>query len=288
VPFATGGNLDITARVMAKEMESVLGQPLIIDNRVGAGGVVGAGFVAKAPPDGYTFMINGLGPIVIASIVQKDLPYDPQKELGPLSLVFESPIYISARTGTGLNSLKDLVASAKANPGKLTVSHPSTAGGAHLGIELFKQEAGIDIQAVGYKGEAPAVVDFIGGRLDLTTANIAVIGPHIKSGAAKILVQLGATRAPSLPDVPTAAESGFPGAVTSVWAGMNVPAGTPAEVVGRLNAAVVAAVKSSSVQQNLANFGQVPIGSGIEAYAEFLRRERAKWTPIVTKLDLRS
>jgi tripartite-type tricarboxylate transporter receptor subunit TctC len=287
LPFPPGGLADATVRAIAPEMEKPLGQPLIIDNRPGGNGAIGVAAIARAAPDGYTAGFTNLGAIVILPAVQKNLPYDASKDLAPVGLVFETPLVWAVKTSSPIRTLKDLVAHAKANPGKLSFGLSGAGGTPHLIVELLKDEAGIDVLPVPYKGEAPAFTDFLGGRIDVSTAGYGNLEPHLKSGAVRIIAQLGPERSPLYPDIPTARESGFPRVAGVAWLGFNAPAATPRESVAKLSQALATAVRTPVVRERLARQYTVPVGSTPEQYGQFLREENARWTPILKRLDLK-
>jgi tripartite-type tricarboxylate transporter receptor subunit TctC len=287
MPIVPGGGTDTTVRAIAQEMEKVLGQPVVIDNRGGGSGSVGVGAVAKATPDGYTIGMGYPAPLVMLPMMQKDLPYDPWKELTPVGLLFHAVFYASARANSGFSSLKDVIAAARANPGKVSFGHGSVGSIPYLAVELLKQEAGVDILQVGYKGDPGAVVDFLGGRVDLVSSNISLLGGQVKDGSVRILFQFGEKRSQHFPNVPTVGESGFPKVSATTWVGLVAPAGTPASAIARLNEATVVAVNAASSRERFNQFGLDGASSTPQWFGEFLRGERSKWEPIVRRLDLK-
>ncbi len=287
VPTAPGAVVDTVARAVAQETEKSLGQPAIIENRAGGGGAVGVGAVAKAAPDGYSLVLGFPSSMVTLPMMQKDLPYDPWKELAPVSLLFQAPFYLSTRSGSGFNSLKDVIDAARAKPGQVTVGHGAIGGVPHLAVELLRQAAGVEFNQVFYKGDAGLVADFLGGRLDLVSANVAAFSSQVKDGSVKMLFQFGERRSQSLPTVPTIAEQGYPKVVGVSWVGASVPAGTPPAVVNRLSEAIATAIASAPVRERLSQFGLDGVGSTAQAYGEFLRGEQDKWGPIIKRLNLK-
>jgi len=287
VPYAPGGVTDVYGRMTAHEMEKTLGHSIVVENRAGGGGALGTGLAAKAVPDGYTVVVASAGPLIILPTLQKDLSYDPYKELIPIGQVFDSTLLLSVRTDSKIGTLRELVEAAKARPGKLTYSHPGTGSQTQLYVELFKSVAGIDLTSVPYKGELPAFTDFIAGRIDVTTGSYGTVLPYVKNGTVKVLAQFGDTRSPVLPDVPTAKEAGFPGAAAGAWLGMNAPTGTPAAAIGKLSEALVSAMKNREIREKLNETAYTAVGSTPEAYGEFLKAEQAKWVPLLRKLDLK-
>lgn len=288
VPFAAGGLTDVVIRLMAPEMEKGLGQPAIIENRPGGGSAAGISYVAKAPPDGYISGFISAGAMVIQPVIQKDFPYDPVKDLAPVGLVFQAPLIWSVKADSPWKSVRGLVAYAKANPGKLTFGTNGAGDLPHLLIELLKDEAGINIVPVHYKGEAPAFQDFLGGRIDVTTAGYGTLEQYLKSGSVRTIAQLGDTRSSLYPDLPTAKEQGFANVVGTGWLGMVAPAGTPKDALNKLSDSLGRAARSQAVRDKLATQYAVPVGSTPEAFAEFVQQQRARLTPILKRLDIKT
>lgn len=286
VPIVPGGGTDTTVRAVAMEMEKVLGQPIVVENRGGGNGGVGVGAVAKSAPDGYTIGMGYPAPLVMLPILQKDLPYDPWKELTPVGLLFHAVFYASARAGSPYNSLKDVIDASRAKPGSVSFGHGSVGSVPYLAVELLKQDAGIDILQVGYKGDPGAVLDFLGGRVDLVSSNISLLSSQVKDGSVRILFQFGPQRSQHFPNIPTVGELGYPKVTATTWVGLSAPAGTPANVVARLNEATVAAVKAASVRDRFNQFGLDGASSTPQWFGDFLRAERDKWEPIIRRLNL--
>jgi tripartite-type tricarboxylate transporter receptor subunit TctC len=286
IPFAPGGGSDRVIRLVGAEVEKALGQPMVPEYKPGAVGALGTAYAAKLPPDGHAVLFAPAGVITVLPSIDKDLPYDPTRDLAPVTLVYSSEIPISVRAELPINSLKDLVAQAKANPGKLTYGHSGNFGMPHIAMELLKQATGVDILAVPYKSEAPAMTGFLGKETDLSTVTFASLGPHVKEGKIRILAQLGPTRAPQMPDVPTAIEAGFPGIVISSWIGAFVPAGTPAAIIQRLNSAMVAALQLPAVRDGIIALSFTPVGNRPEQFAETIRSESAALKKVVAEQRL--
>lgn len=287
VPTAPGAVVDTTLRALVQEMEKTLGQPGVVENRAGGGGAVGVGAAAKSAPDGYTVVLGFPSSMVTLPMLQKDLPYDPWRELAPVSLLFNAPFYLSTRANSSFKSLKDLIDAAKARPGQVTIGHGAIGGVPHLAVELLREVAGVEFNQVFYKGDAGAVVDFLGGRLDLVSANAAAFQSQLKDGSVRMLFQFGERRSQSLPNVPTASEQGYPKVVGASWVGVSAPTGTPGAAINRLSEAIAAAVAAGPVRERLAQFGLDGAGSTAAAYGEFLRGEQEKWGPIVKRLNLK-
>ncbi|HEX2565743.1 MAG TPA: tripartite tricarboxylate transporter substrate binding protein [Burkholderiales bacterium] len=287
VPFPPGGPSDIFARGLAQGMTAPLGQPVVVENVGGQGGVIGVDRAVKSAPDGYTIGFNSGSTLAIAPYSFAKLPYDVKKDFALITVVVRVPEVLAVHPSLPVKSLAELVAYAKANPGK--VNFGSAGGGSitHLAGELLKAEAKIDIVHVPYKGAAPAVNDLLGGQVQMGIFDVPILLGHIRSGRLKALAITSATRAPSLPDVATTAELGYPNVTSDNWYGLVVPAATPAEVQHRLNAAAVAALKSPAVIEQFAKVGGVASPGTQEDYAKFLAVEQAKWSKIVTAIGFK-
>ncbi len=276
VNFPAGGPADIFGRAIAARLGPALGQQVVVDNRGGAGGVIGTDAVAKAAPDGYTLLVSPAGSLAIAAGITK-LPYDNLKDLAPITLLVNVPEILVAIPSLGIKTLPDLIAQAKASPGKFRFASTGNAGMPHLAGELLKREAGIDIVHVPYKGAAPAVNDLLGGHVDIMFADIPVLLPHIQSGKLNALAIGSERRAPSTPSVPTTAELRLPGVLANNWYGLLAPGGTPRSIINKLNQVTVAALKSAELQAQLGNQGAIPVGNSPEEFAAFLRNETNRW-----------
>jgi tripartite-type tricarboxylate transporter receptor subunit TctC len=281
VPFSAGGTTDILARVVGLHVGQTRGQPVIVDNRAGAGGNIGTQAVARASADGYTLLMGTVGTHAINQSLYKKLPFDPIKDFAPLSRVAMVPNLLVANPAQPYKNVKELIAYAKANPGKVNFASSGSGTSIHLSGELFKQMTGIDMQHVPYKGSAPAVADLIGGQTAIMFDNMPSVMPHVKAGKLRALAVTTARRSPALPDVPTIAESGVPGYDTSSWFGLLAPAGTPADVVARLNAAIAKALADPDVKTKLAEQGAEPHPEKPEQFAAFIASETAKWGKVV-------
>jgi tripartite-type tricarboxylate transporter receptor subunit TctC len=281
VPFPPGGPNDIIARVIGQKMSDLLGQPVVIDNRGGAGGVVGTDAVAKSAPDGYTIAIASAGAIAISASLADKVPYDSTKDLTAITLVASVPELLVVPAAVPVTSLKDLIALAKAKPGQLNFASTGPGSMPHLAGELFKISAGIDVVHVPYRGAAPAVSDLLGGQVQMMFADIPILLPHVRSGALKALGMASRTRAPTLPDLATFAEQGLPQIDAENWYGMVGPAGMPQAVTAKLNAAAVEAMKSPDVKEKLASQGAILVGNKPEEFAAYVRSEIEKWRKVV-------
>ncbi|MFZ5691132.1 MAG: Bug family tripartite tricarboxylate transporter substrate binding protein [Pseudomonadota bacterium] len=277
VPFPAGGPNDIIARVVGAKMSELLGQPVVIDNRSGAGGVLGTDAVAKAEPDGHTIAITSAGALAISKSLQQKLPYDTLKDLKPVTLVAKVPELLVVATDVPASSMKELLALAKAKPGSLNFASTGPGSMPHLAGELFKSAAGIDIVHVPYKGAAPAVNDIIGNQVHMVFLDIPVLLPQVKAGKVKPIAIGSAERASSLPDVPTTAETGLPQILAENWYGMVAPAATPPAVIAKLHKATADALKSAEVKDKLAPQGAILVGNTPEEFATYIQSEIGKW-----------
>jgi len=287
VPFAPGGGTDLVARTMGITMGQELGQPVIIDNKPGAGTIIGTDAVAKAPPDGYTMVMATVAHVVNPSI-QSKLPYNYEKAFAPVMLVGVSPNVLVVRAESPLKSVKDLIDAAKANPGKLSFASQGAGTSAHLAGELFKNLTKTNITHIPYRGAGPAITDLLGGQVDVMFATAAAVGTFIESGKLRPLAVTTATRSvtPSLAKVPTVAESGVPGYVADSWYGLYVPAGTPPDVIAKLNAAAKKAVQTDSFRKRVEGEGLV-INAGSPAdFDRYAKGEEARWRKVVKENNI--
>lgn len=282
VPFAPGGQPDVVARALAEPLSKSLGQPVIVENRPGAGGNIAADAVAKAAPDGYTLLMGTNGPLAVSPAIYKDLPYDPLKDLAPITLVGTSPNLIAVNPGLAVTTLKGLVDKAKVEPGKLNFSSVGKGSISQLSMELLNSVAGIDTVHIPYNGGAPAVAALIAGDVQILSLNPTALIPQVAAGKARVVAQTSAKRSPLIPDVPTVAESGYPGFEADVWMAVMAPAKTPPEAIARLNAELVKVIRSPELRETLWNRQWIdPVGSRPEEVTAVLQREAAKWARVV-------
>lgn len=281
VPFPAGGPADIFGRAVGQKMQEVLGQPVILDNRTGAGGVTGIDAVAKAEPDGYTIGIGSAGPLAISASLLKVVPFDSTKDLAPIALFVRVPEIAVVAANVPAKTSAEFVALAKASPGKLNFASTGTGGTTHLAAELYKIKAGINIVHVPYRGAAPAVTDMLGNQVQLLFADIPVLLEHVKAGTLKAIGTASMTRAPALPDLPTFEEQGVPGVLADNWYGLVAPPKTPPAIIARLNKAVNDAVKAADVKQRLEPQGAIMAGGTPEDFGRHLVDERKKWADII-------
>jgi tripartite-type tricarboxylate transporter receptor subunit TctC len=281
VPFTAGGTTDILARTVGQKLSESLRQPVIVENRPGAGGNIGADVVAKAKPDGYTILMGTIGTQAINASLYSKMPYDAARDFAPITLVAIVPNVLIVHPSVPAKNVAELIALAKAKPGTLNFASSSTGGSPHLSGEMFKQMTGVDIVHVPYKGSAPAITDLLGGQVNLMFDNLPSGLPHVKAGKLRALGVTSARRSPAVPDIPTIAESGVPGYEVDSWFGILAPAGTPPEIVNKLNAEIVRILKLPDVNERLAEQGAQPVGDTPQQFAEHIRRETAKWAKVV-------
>jgi len=279
VPFAPGGNTDIIARIVAPDMSKVLGQQIIIDNRGGAGSMIGTDAAAKSPPDGYTLLMVSAAHVINPAMV-KSLPFDPVRSFAAISMVADVPSALVVHPSLPVRTVKDLIALAKANPGRLNYSSAGRGSIGHLSAELLGSMANIKMTHVPYKGAGPAVVDAMAGHVDLLISSMPAVIGFSRSGKLRMIAQGGEKRSSAAPDVPTMIEAGVPGFVVSAGFGLFAPAGTPRPAIDRVLAALKSALADSAVRKNLSSQGAGPVGSTPEEYAAFTKSEIDKWIKV--------
>jgi len=280
VPFAPGGSTDLVARILAQRMSETLGQPVVVDNRGGAGGVIGAELAARAPADGYTIVLGSPGPLTINPNLQR-VPYDTLRDFSPITLATISPFTLVLHPSVPAQSVKELVALAKAKPGQLNYGSAGNGSVGHFSTEQFKALAGVDLVHVPYKGAGPAVTDLIGGRLQLMFENLPTILPHVRAGRLRMLAVGTKARSALAPEYATIHESGVPGYESSTAFGVLAPARTPAPVVGRLNQEIVKILHSADIKERMAAQGLEAVGGTPQQYSQHLKEELAKYGRIV-------
>ena len=286
VPTVAAGTVDLVTRVLANDLTARLGNKFFIENRSGAGNTIGSKDVAEASADGYTLLMSSASGQVISPLIYKDPGYDPLKSFAPIAPFAEGSVILVVNPALPFHSVADLVAYAKANPGKLSYGSAGTGTVPHLVAELFKSVTGTSMVHVPYRGGALSIQDVIGGHLQLTFEASSPLLPHIASGQLRALAVLSAKRIPELPDVPTIGEAGYPTVVTSSWTGLFAPAGTDAAIIGRLNGAINAGLQTAAVKDALARLGNVPKGGTPQDLTDLMVAEIKKWTPIVKALNL--
>jgi tripartite-type tricarboxylate transporter receptor subunit TctC len=281
-PFAPGGGNDVISRTIAARLTETLRQQVIVENRAGANGIVGTEVAARAAPDGYTIVLIPSGHTVNASLYRK-LPYDSIRDFTPITLVGSSPLLLVVHPTLPVKSVKELIAFAKARPGQLTYASAGIGSSGHLAAALFDTLTGTKMVHVPYKGNSLALSDLIGGQVFLNFATTASVMPHIKSGRLRALATTGATRAPTLPDLPTVAEAGVPGYETGLWYAFVGPAGIPSQVVQRLNAEITAAIRTPEVRDRLAASGIDPRPSTPEELARLIAADIKRWATVIAR-----
>jgi len=287
VPLSPGGSADAMCRLLANGLTKVLGKTVIVDNRPGSGGITGLAEVARATPDGYTLGYSLAGALTVAPHLVKKMPFDPLKDLAPLSQVVAVPEIVVAHPKLGVKSLQQLIAYAKARPGKLNFGSAGNATIPHLGGELLKREAQIDMVHVPYKGSGPALNDLLAGQVEVMVSDVTLVRSHIESGRLVGLAVAGPSRIPELPGVPTTTEQGLPGMLLSNWHGMVAPAGTPPAVLALLHKVIQQAMALPEVKARVDLEGADAVASTPAEFAAFLRRESASWDGLVKSLGIR-
>jgi tripartite-type tricarboxylate transporter receptor subunit TctC len=287
VPFPPGGNADILARAVAGVLVDSWKQQLIIDNRAGAGGGIGTEIVAKAPPDGYTILLGTIGSISINPSIYKNLPYDPMRDLAPISLISFNPLMVLTHPSVPARNIKDLVALSKKNTKALTYGSGGNGTSTNLAVELFKSMSGASITHIPYRGAPLAATALISGEIALMFDNLAPSLPHVRSGRVRPLAVTSSTRSPVLPELPTVQESGIAGYEVTGWYGILAPAGTPADIVSKINRDVVAALKTKSVTTRLQGDGAEGVGSTPDEFARHIKEETSKWSEVVRKIGVK-
>jgi tripartite-type tricarboxylate transporter receptor subunit TctC len=286
VPFGAGGGTDNLARIIEPLVSKALGQPLVIENRPGGGSSIGMDQVAKAAADGYTLVMTDTSIAVNPSL--KPLPYDTINDFVAVSLLATAPVILVAHPSVPTKTLGEFVALAKARPGELNYASGGIGSSTHLGGELLKFVAGIDVKHVPYKGTGPAMNDLIGGHVQVMFSGISSARPHMDAGTLRALAVTGDARNAAVPDVPTFAEGGLPGVTASTYWGVLAPKGTPQEIVDRLSAEFAKAVRDGEVMKRIADLGYLPIGGGPSDYAENIKSEIAKWAPVVKAANIKA
>ena len=287
VPFSAGGPTDITVRQVAPRLTELLGQPIVVDNRAGATGIIGAEMVAKSPPDGYTLLMGTASVVAINMVTYSKLPYDTLRDFQPLTPIMTTTTILVVHPSVPVKSLKELVAIAKSRPGEVTLGSAGTGGTLHLPIEMLMKSAAIKVTHVPYKGAAPAVVDVVGGQLTGMFVDLPVISPHIKAGRVKPLAVASPARSQYFPQVPTTKESGYPDVELQNYYALFLPAKTPRDVVTKLHDAVVKSVNTPAVREKLIEAGSDPLTMTPEEFTKFLRADIEKWAKVVKAANVK-
>src|SRR5260221_2902725 len=287
VGFPAGGPADIFGPTFAQALSAGLGQTVIVANKSGVGGVLGIDFVAKASPDGYMLGFNNQGSVAMAPYALTKMPFNPNKDLAFITAVVKVPEVVVVNPALPVNTLAELIAYAKANPGKIDFGSAGAGGITHLACELLKAEARIDVVHVPYKGAAPAVSDLLGGQVKMGIFDVPVVLPHIKSGKFKALAVTSAKRAPTLPDVPTTGELGYPKVISDNWYGLVAPASTPPAVLNKIHDASIAALRSPALIEQFAKVSGIPAPMTRAEYLAFLGEEQARWGTIIKAIGFK-
>ncbi len=287
VGFAPGGGTDTAARIVAKRLSENIGQTVVVENRAGAGGNIAAQHIAAAPPDGYIIHLTSVGPMSVAPAMVKSLPYDPKRDIAPITMGAVFPNVIVVHTGVPARTLAEFVALAKSKPGQLDYASSGIGGAGHLAGELFKQRAGIDLVHVPYKGGGPAMTDLLGQRVTMYPAVPSTSQPHIEAGKLVALATTGARRTSLMPNVPTIAEQGYPGFEATNWYAFVAPGKTPKAILDFWNRELVKALNDPTVKSELAKHGLEPMPGTREELARYIEAETEKWGKVVRQADIK-
>jgi len=286
VPSAAGGGTDIIARAIAQKLSESLGQQFVVDNRPGAGQMIGIELAAKSPTDGHT-IVMAASTLAINSVMYKKVSYDPVRDFAPITQAASLPNVLVVHPSLPVKSVAELIAYAKQRPGQLNFASAGIGTSPQMSVELLKSMAGIDMVHIPYKGTSPGVVDLLAGQVTVMTPNVLTALPHIKAGKLRALAVTSAKRSEALPDIPTIAEAGLPGYDSTQWYGVLAPAGTPHEIVARLHAEIVRALRLPDVRERLAADGAEAVGSTPEEFAAFIRSEIEKWAAVAKSAGIR-
>ena len=286
VGFPPGGINDIVARVLGARMTESTGQPVLVENRPGAGGTIGVDYVAKSRPDGYTLVLGSVSNMAMAMSQYKTLPYDTMRDFAPVTLAAAAPNILVAHPGFAPKTVKELVELAKQKPGALAYGSAGNGTSNHLTVELLKSATGVDVVHVPYKGDAPAVQDTVGGQIPFMFATLPVVLQHIRGGKLRAIAVSSIRRSALLPDVPTVSESGIANFEVSVWVGILAPAGTPKEIVAKLNAEIVRIVNTPAVREHLAGLGVESFGNSAEQFSQVIASDIAKWGQVARRAGI--
>ncbi len=288
VPYPAGGNADLRTREIARLLAPVLGQTIIADNRPGAGGNIGTAIIAKAKPDGYTIGMGNFAPLAVNQTMMKNIPFDPLGDFAPIILIERGPLVLMVNNASPIRSLADLIATARANPGKLTFASGGLGGSHHLSAELLKSIAKIDLVHIPYKGGAPAATDLLAGHVDMMFEQMYAAMPNIKAGKTRALGVTSRKRLPFAPDIPTMEEAGIAGFEVLNWQGVIAPKGTPPEIVQRLNAEINKALATAEMRDRIVSQGNEVAGGTAQEFDAFIRSENAKWGKLVREANIKA
>ena len=287
VPFPPAGGTDVLSRAIGQSIGNANKWIFVVDNRPGAGGNLGLDAAAKSPPDGYTIAMGQTANLAVNPALYSSMPFDPLKDFAPIALVSSQPLILVVSENSPFKTLKDLVDAAKANPGKINMASPSNGTMGHIGGELFQRRAGVKFAHIPYKGAGPAVTDLMGGSLDLYFGNSQSVDALVKGARLRAIAVTSPKRLKNLPDVPTIAESGYPGFEAATWSGLVAPKGTPKAIVDRLNLEANKALKNPEMLDKLAADGSEPMGGSPQRFAEFIKAEHAKWGAVIREAGIK-
>jgi tripartite-type tricarboxylate transporter receptor subunit TctC len=288
VTFPPGGPTDIIARVVGQKLAEAWGQPVVVDNRAGAGGNLGTDLAAKSAPDGYTLLLSNFGPLAISPFVYSKLPYDPLKDLTPITMAATSWFFLVTNPAVPVSNVKELIALAKTKPDQITFASAGNASPSHLAAALFQSSAGVRMVHVPYKGGAPSVGAVIGGEVQLAIESPPPIVPQVKAGKLRALGAARANRSPLLPEVPTVSEAGLPGFEVGSWYGFHAPAGTPKGIVDKLHAEMVKAMNTPELRERFASVGAETIANTPAQYGAFVASELKKWGKVIQSAGVKA
>jgi tripartite-type tricarboxylate transporter receptor subunit TctC len=286
-PFPPGGTTDLVARLVAQKLTEAWGQQVVVDNRGGAGGVIGTEMVAKSLPDGYTVLLGSITTHAVNPALYKKLNFDPVKDFAPVSLVVSSPQLLAVHPSVPVKSAQELIALAKAKPGQLNYASAGSGTSPHLTFELFKSVAGINVTHVPYKGTGPAITELVGGQVQMMITGVVALMPHVKSGKLRALAVTSQKRVASLPNLPTIAESGLNNFDVSSWFGVFLPAGSPKDLVSRMNSEIRKMLEIPEVRQRLIDLGADPASNSPQEFAAYVKSEMARWGAVVRETGAR-
>jgi tripartite-type tricarboxylate transporter receptor subunit TctC len=287
VPYPPGGGNDTLGRLFAAKLSERMGQQFIVENRPGAGAMIGTEAAAKSPPDGYTILLSSIATHALSPNLYSRVPYDPVRDFAPITLLGIAPTVLVVPADLPAKNLQELVAAAKAKPGSLAYASGGNGTPPHVNAEVFKAVAGVDLLHVAYKGGGPALIDLIAGRVQVMLDTAASAMPHVRSGKLRAIAISASRRSPELPELPTFAEAGLPGYDTNAWYSMHAPAGTPSEVVRRLNAELVAILKDPDILARFKQLATDPVGNSPEELAAFVRSELEKYAKVIKAAGIR-
>jgi tripartite-type tricarboxylate transporter receptor subunit TctC len=286
VPFPPGGGNDTIARLIGQKLTAATGQQVLVDNRPGAGGAIGAEAAAKSPADGYTMFLAGVATHGINPNLRRKIPYDPLKDFDAVSLIASAPLLVVVHPSLPIKSVKQLVALAKARPGQINYASNGAGGSSHLAVELFNMMSGTKMTHIPYKGLAPALTDLLSGEVQVMFSSAVAMLPQVKAGKLHAIAMTGARRSPAIPDIPTVAEAGVPGYETGSWYGIVVPAGTPRVAIDRLSREIIAIVRSPEITDRLNDEAVIPVGNTPAEFTAHIKNELARWAKTIKQAGL--